>query len=296
MNYIFKKPFNKILCIFVNCLCTIVCANGKLHAIDKPKEFLSGQVVDSFLKEAMSLPPNERVVLITNVDFEKSNEIVINFLNAGRKKVIALKGAPGVFDEFFLDNHPKAIGVSRTDLKAVGIDMPNCGVLDPWTFQDKTEIKNKILALKQRLKLPLQALDRLEIEKFRTLGDDKMVTISDEPFIFDEGKVAYANFHILDLKVRDELKKERVVRTYQNSPIITDKVEILGLGPETLKVWGKIIRDAKAIIVIGYPKSFSHLTEIEGQKKLFVAEKDKATIAKLSDKKTWEKATSPSRP
>lgn len=291
MKLMLNQRFNKVLCHSI----ALIAAFGfltinKLEAADKVAETsLSPKAVENFLKEVMCLPPNDRVVLIANTDFEKSNEIVINFLNAGRKGVIALKGIPGVFNEFFFDSHPKAVGVSRDDLDAVGIDMPEHGVLDPWESEDKSELKEKILALREHLNLPVKAIERLEKEKFRTLGDAKMVTISKEPLIFNEGKIAYANFHILDLQIKDELGNYSV-RTYQNSPVIAKNVTIMGVGPETLKVWGKIIKEAKAVIILGNPKGFEQILENRGQKKLFIAEKDKAAFAKLSDKKTWDAA------
>ncbi|MEI6790630.1 MAG: hypothetical protein WCK42_05570 [Myxococcaceae bacterium] len=183
---------------------------------------------------------DQRVVMLVNTDFETSNQAVINFLNSGRQNIIALKGPRGVFNEFYFDNHPKSIGVSREILQACGIHVPKDGIIDCFA------LKERIIALRDKIDLPIAALKRLETEKFRTLAPMNAQTVK-----ISDTLTVYANLHIFDLRVRDTCGEERVVRTYQNSPIITDEVKILGIGPETVQVWGEIIKSSKELILMG---------------------------------------------
>ncbi|MBU1147861.1 MAG: hypothetical protein KKD11_05850 [Candidatus Omnitrophica bacterium] len=206
--------------------------------------------------------------------------MVIAFLNSGRGNIIALKGPVGVFNEFYFDAHPKAVGVSKEALREVGIEIPSSGIIDPleWPEDKKSKLKEKILALRDRIGLPLYEVEKLEKEKFRSLGDKKKVKINDELTV-------YANCHIFDLRVKDKKSKVLVIRTYQNSPVILDEVEVLSVGPETIEKWREIIMGAKGVIVVGDTISFEAalLNSTTGQEKVFIRTENTEVIKKLSN-------------
>lgn len=226
-------------------------------------------------------PEEKPVVLLVNTPFADSCRGVSGFLNSGRRNILALKGPRGVFDEFYFDGHPKGVGVSRDILARAGIAVPESGILDPmeWTDEEKARLKAAILNLKNDDELrramtethgiDWEAVETFEREKFETLkaieplteeGDARKVTIPGLETVPALGRPeVYANMHILDLVVRGADGQTVTVQTYKNSPVITDEVEILGVGPQTVAAWQTVVQNTAGLIIFGDLKPFQAL-------------------------------------
>lgn len=208
------------------------------------------------VKNVMSLPETERVVMLINGPRPVvSNLTALQFLTSGRKNVVALKGAPVVFDEFLMDGHPKFVGFNAN---ALPIAVPASGILDPsssdaavnplgraYTADELAGHKKAILDTRDRVLGTRDGMLRtFEANKFKALGDGKKFVLDGETF--------YANLHVLDLVVRDRMGVERTITTFKNSPVIDQDVEILSVGPETVRVWTKILSSAAGIILVNH--------------------------------------------
>lgn len=188
---------------------------------------------------------SKRITLLTATTFLKSNELVIKFLNSGSQNVIALKGIPGVYDEFFIDSHPKAIGASIMQLRNIKLDVPSDGYIDSRSLDEKSivKLKSQIRLLKQYLsEETLSGIMELEKYKFHSIKDKKQQI---------ENFNIYANAHIFDLVIKDKKGEERIVPTCGYSPVIPRGVQILGVGPDTVEKWGKVIKVTDLLITVG---------------------------------------------
>lgn len=187
----------------------------------------------------------KRITLLTATTFLKSNELVIKFLNSGSQNVIALKGIPGVYDEFFIDSHPKAIGASVMQLRNIKLDVPRDGYIDSRSLDEEsnTKLKSQIRLLKQYLsEETLSGIMELEKYKFHSIKDKKQQI---------ENFNIYANAHIFDLIIKDKKGEERIVPTCGHSPVIPRGIQILGVGPDTVEKWGKVIKVTDLLITVG---------------------------------------------
>lgn len=197
-------------------------------------------IISNYLGDA-----SKRVTLLTATTFLKSNELVIKFLNSGSQKVIALKGIPGVYDEFYIDGHPKAVGVSEVQLREIGIDISSEGYIDSrWLDQESIyKLKSKLRLLKHYISDDtLEGVMELEKYKFHSIKDKKQQI---------ESFSVYSNAHIFDLKVIDKNGEEKVIPTCGYSPVIPRGVRIIGVGPETIEKWGKVLEITDLLITVG---------------------------------------------
>ncbi len=151
-------------------------------------------------------------------------------------------------------------------------------------------LKEVILSLRNKpeLGLPVAAIKRLEEKKFATLKPKGKHRITVDVGPWGEDAI-YANAHILDLVVLDKHGNERVIQTYKNSPIITDEVTILRVGPETEKVWGAFLKGADAIILLGDAEGITGaLKDLpEGQIRLQIAGSDTETMKEMEKPSIW---------
>lgn len=188
---------------------------------------------------------SKRITLLTATTFLKSNELVIKFLNSGSQNVIALKGIPGVYDEFFIDSHPKAIGASVMQLRNIKLDVPSDGYIDSRSLDEESiiKLKSQIRLLKQYLpEETLSGIMELEKYKFHSIKDKKQQI---------ENFNIYANAHIFDLIIKDKKGEERIVPTCGYSPVIPRGMQILGVGPDTVEKWGKVMKVTDLLITVG---------------------------------------------
>ena len=261
------------------------------------------------IKEAIAqvaaLPADNRIVMIVNTPFDVSNEAVIQFLTSRGNHILALKGPKGVGSEFVIDKHRKAVGldgglrgIPRGVLDSFGIEVPENGILDPFDWIDREGLKTKIAKLQQLLGVvTLEGLQRLENNKFKTLapnGASKVVIApEDGSYIFGERAHVYANVHVLDLRVVDKSGTPQVVRLCGNSPVITDEVKVLGVGPTTIKAWGRIIKDAKAVILVGDADEFGEALreKSQGQIRLHISGNDLEAIKELEHPEIWKQTS-----
>jgi hypothetical protein len=208
---------------------------AKLGAEKNSLHIISNYLVDT----------SKRVTLLTATSFLKSNELVIKFLNSGSQKAIALKGIPGVYEEFFMDGHPKAVGVSEIHLREAGIEIPSEGYIDSRSLDQDSinELKSKIRLLKNYLSdETLEGVMQLEKYKFQSIKDIKQNI---------ENFSIYSNAHVFDLRIMDKKGKEKIIPTCGYSPVIPRGIRIVGVGPETLEKWGKVLKVTDLLITVG---------------------------------------------
>ena len=236
----------------------------------------------------MGKPVTQLVSFLVTTPFDVSNKPVINFLNSGRTNIVALKGLPGVLNEFYFDGHPKAVMISEESLAMMKIPVPSDGIWDPSTQLTEAErqaqqqdYKAKIRSLKWHA---LQGDTHIQVEnlenmKFSTLGAANKVEVSDD--------TVYANAHIFDLIVKDKKNNVRVVTTFRNSPIITDKCTIIGVGPKTKEMWGKVTACSSDIIVLGdITKDLQPI--LQRTNKIIQIRPTVHTLHALEDPATWQ--------
>jgi len=224
-----------------------------------------------------------RVTMIVGTDFVTAYKTVLAFLNSGKLNVVALKAAPGVFEEFLgeASNHPKAIGVRRVDVEGVGIELPQTGILDPSGMQqaELDTLRERLVSLSKAIRLlPRDAISLFRAEQFRTLGKEHKKTVI-------EGETIYANLHIFDVRVRTKQGDEVVVQTFENLPVVSDECEIIGVGPETVRVWSKVILNSEKIIALG-EKPREIKGALRGKEVLEI--KDAIIIRALSQSEIWK--------
>lgn len=262
------------------------------------------------LADLMALPAEKRVVLVANTPFEESNEAVINFLNSSRAadkgNMVALKGPQGVFVEF----DKKLIEVSADVLSKGSIDVGDTGIIDPLAegWADDADriagLQQKITDLRENvLDYPMEQFIKLEEKKFATLktkeqdlrkvpflddGEELWVDVNGQQFPVHEyvGRKAYANWHIIDLTIKNkETGKTRTVVTYNNSPVISsDKWEVVSVGPITKAVWGRLLQDAE-VLVLGDTTGIEDI--MDGVDAKYISPDDADAMKVLNDPTSW---------
>ena len=219
------------------------------HLIDLGVTTKNIEVISNHIKNQ-----EKRITLLVSTPFLESNDLVIKFLNTGHKKSIALKGLPGVFEEFYFDGHPKAIGISEEYLERVSIVTPNSGFIDSEKlgYEKLEETKSKIMRLKKYLRKNIMSnIKCLEEFKFYTLKHNMKQQIND--------LTIYANAHIFDLVIIDKNNQKHIIPTFKCSPVISEKVQIVVLGPETIKKWKEVLDNTDLLITYGDIKLYKDI-------------------------------------
>ena len=244
------------------------------------------------IQTMMRRPENERITLVVNTPFTQSYRAALGFLNSGRGNIVALKGPPGVFDEFYSAGYPKAIQVPDSVLNEAGFQMPADGIIDPMTWTKNQRAaqwgahKERVQSLKARIRnFPLKEVNKFERDKFTTLKADAQDT---RKVRISEDLTVHANAPIFDLRVKDKSGHIRTVRTFENCPVLSESVDILSVGPETLKKWGEIISGSQGVIVIGDPSPFISLFAGSSQHRILIDPAQSNLMNALSKPEIWE--------
>lgn len=220
-------------------------------------------LISPFMLEQYFNNPNKRItLLVSGQDFEDDLDLSIDFLNSGHKQLVLLKGIPGVYEEFYMDHHPKLIGCNPQELSQVGIKLPPSGIIDPSKEQiELASYKKALDCICEEKKT--NALNIFNDCKFLSLGKAAKQKIAENFWI-------YANAHIFDLYVEDGEGRKRVVTTYKNTPIVSEEVKIIGIGPDTTDKWLSVLEASDLIIVAGNDEPYRCVLDQVDQEQLVI--------------------------
>ena len=263
-------------------------------------------VFDQNLAELMSPQTEGQVVVLSNIDFDTDALAVARFLTSGRANVLGLMGPANLPSLGFVDGErPKAIGFTRAQLESVGINVPESGVIDSDQLAqvDLEPIQESIRRLEE------QEVGNINYTRTRALGEiitalnprlneqsPLTVQMAEATQRFMQPSYGFTGpedvspvFPILDIRIRDAVGAERTIWVHRRSPVLTDEVEILGIGPQTERVWRSIVENAAGVIVIGDTAGLEGVlgTTPAGQPRIQIASRDVTTLQELSRDTYW---------
>ena len=225
--------------------------------------------LDENIAQMMSPETEGQVVILANTGFETDARAVGRFLTAGRSNVLGLMGPANLTSMGFTDpSRPKAIGFSRAELEAAGIAVPEDGVIDSdflttaqlqplqQAIQALTDQKAEGDATVRAARLFGEIIENLDPQVNPQTPVQVQLAEATQNFLqpsfgFTGPEDVQAVFPMLDIRIRDARGTERTIWVHRRSPVLTDEVEVLGIGPETERVWRSIISNAAGVIVVG---------------------------------------------